>query len=367
MAGQAEHEGSSGHGKRGAVTMALTALGIVYGDIGTSPLYALTTAQAGGPVTETAVLEFSDLLGADRYRFNQVPTVLSCAPTITVKAHRGPARAAGREPRQGRHVAGLLARVRPHRRCAALWRRVITPAISVMSAVEGLKVDAPQLSHVVVPLTIIILVALFCRPAARHGFHRLDFGPVMLGWFIIIALLGLGGIARAPSVLAALSYPVHAITLISVLGTTGPLRAFWCSGPRSSPSRAAKPCMPDRDISAGIRSVSSLVSQSSPALALNYFSATRGRFCCPIPPRSRTRSICWLRDGCGLPLVAFATLATIIASQAIISGSFSLTQQAVQLGISPRMRVLHTASHEKGQIYIPQSSIGPSQLAPLAR
>src|SRR5262249_44033443 len=224
---------------------------------------------------------------------------------------------------------------------------VITPAISVLSAVEGLQLDAPALAPMVVPITIAILVGLFLVQRKGTGFVGGIFGPVMLVWFIAIALLGIGGIVRSPAIVGALS-PHHAVVF---LVHAGPGIGFAVLGAAFLVLTGAEAMYADmghfgrRPVQLGWFAI------VMPALMLNYLGqggllladarAAENPFFL-LPPR-------WAH----YPLVAFATLATVIASQAIISGAYSLTQQSMQLGFLPRMRIRHTASHEKGQIYIP--------------
>jgi KUP system potassium uptake protein len=223
----------------------------------------------------------------------------------------------------------------------------ITPAISVLSAIEGLKVDAPSLAPAVVPITIVILVGLFVMQKQGTGFIGRIFGPVMLAWFAVLAALGIHGIVKAPAVLAALS-PLYAFEFLihqnfhvsfailgaAFLAVTGgeamyadmghfgrlPIRLAWFAI-----------CLP--------------------ALVLNYF----GQAALLITDASAIDnpffqlSPDWLH----YPLVAFSAVATVIASQAIISGVFSLTQQSIQLGFLPRMHIEHTTSDAIGQIYVP--------------
>ena len=223
----------------------------------------------------------------------------------------------------------------------------ITPAISVLSAVEGLKVDAPSLAPVVVPLTVVILIGLFAIQSKGAGFIGNIFGPVMLGWFLVIALLGIHGIVRAPAVLAAVS-PLYAFDFLihqdfhvsfailgaAFLAVTGGEAMYADMGHFGRvPIRLA------------------WFAVALPALVLNYFG--QAALLVTDPGAIEHPFYQLAPDWAHYPLVAFATVATVIASQAIISGAFSLTQQAVQLGFLPRMHIAHTASHEIGQIYVP--------------
>ncbi len=223
----------------------------------------------------------------------------------------------------------------------------ITPAISVLSALEGLKVDAPSLAPAVVPLTVVILIALFAVQKKGAAFIGGIFGPIMLGWFLAIAALGIHGIACAPSVLEALS-PTYAVDFLlhrdfhvsfailgaAFLAVTGGEAMYADMGHFGRlPIRLA------------------WFAIALPALVLNYFGQAALLITDPTAVDHPFYQLA--PDWAHYPLVALATVATVIASQAIISGVFSLTQQAVQLGFLPRMHIRHTASHEIGQIYVP--------------
>jgi len=223
----------------------------------------------------------------------------------------------------------------------------ITPAISVLSAVEGLKGDAPVLSHAVIPITVAILVVLFLVQSRGTGFIGKIFGPVMLCWFVAIGILGVGSILHQPRVLEALlPFPaihlvIHAPVAVS-FGVLGAVFLAVTGGEAMYADMGHFGCT-------AIRAAWFFV--ALPALILNYLgqaalimtnpSAVNGPFYALSPS--------WAH----YPLVAFATAATVIASQAIISGVFSLTQQSIQLSLLPRLSVLHTASEERGQIYVP--------------
>src|SRR4029079_6770789 len=223
----------------------------------------------------------------------------------------------------------------------------ITPAISVLSAMEGLKVDAPWLAPVVVPLTVVILIGLFLVQKKGAGFIGGIFGPVMLAWFLVLALLGIHGIVKSPGVLVAVS-PFYAFNFLihqdfhisfAVLG------AAFLAVTGGEAMYADMGHFGRLPIRLGWFAV------VLPALALNYLG--QGALLLTNPRAIESPFYLLAPKWAHYPLVLFATLATIIASQAIISGAYSLTQQTIQLGFLPRMRVLHTASHERGQIYIP--------------
>lgn len=328
----------------------LTALGVVYGDIGTSTLYGLKQAvEAGGApapetVTGTVSLIFWALLlivglkyaililRADNHGEGGIVALLAL---LDVRhAPRGSARAA-------LLVVGLIG-------AALLYGDgVITPAISVLSAVEGLKIDAPALAPIVVPITIAILVGLFLVQRKGTEFVGNIFGPVMFVWFLAIALLGLKGIIQSPAILAAIS-PHHAVLYLS---HAGPGTAFAVLGAAFLTLTGAEAMYADMGHFGRLPIQLGWFAIVSPALMLNYLG--QGGLLLADPHAAENPFYLLVPRWAHYPMVAFATIATVIASQAIISGAYSLTQQAMQLGFLPRMRVNHTASHEKGQIYIP--------------
>ena len=328
----------------------LTALGVVYGDIGTSTLYGLKQAvDAGGaPTPETVIgtvslifwalllivgLKYAILiLRADNHGEGGIVALLALLDAR--HAPRGSARAS-------LLVVGLIG-------AALLYGDgVITPAISVLSAVEGLKIDAPALAPMVVPITITILVGLFLVQRKGTEFVGNIFGPVMLVWFIAIAVLGLRGILQSPSILAAVS-PHHAVLYLS---HAGPGIAFAVLGAAFLALTGAEAMYADMGHFGRLPIQLGWFAIVSPALMLNYLG--QGGLLLADPHAAENPFYLLAPRWAHYPMVAFATVATVIASQSIISGAYSLTQQAMQLGFLPRMRVLHTASHEKGQIYIP--------------
>ncbi len=338
------------HGRRRPVALALAALGIVYGDIGTSPLYALKqAAQAGGaPIPET-------ILGVLSLIFWALILIVSAKYAILIL--RADNRGEG-------GIVALLALLDARHAPAGSWRAsllvvglvgaallygdgVITPAISVLSAVEGLKLDAPHITPYVVPLTLAILIGLFL--VQRRGTEAIGriFGPVMLLWFLAIGLLGLAEIARAPGVLAALS-PWHAV---SYLVHAGPAISFAVLGAAFLAVTGGEAMYADMGHFGCMPIRLGWFCVALPCLVLNYF----GQGALLLTDAAKIENPFYLLapGWAHYPLVVFATLATIIASQAIISGAFSLTQQSIQLGFLPRMRVLQTASHSKGQVYMP--------------
>src|SRR5215469_12505929 len=224
---------------------------------------------------------------------------------------------------------------------------VITPAISVLSAVEGLKLDAPQLAPAVIPMSVAILVGLFLVQRKGTTFIGNIFGPLMLLWFLIIGVLGLRGIIGAPNILAALS-PHHALIY---LAQSPPGIGFAVLGAAFLALTGAEAMYADMGHFGPLPIRLGWFGVVFPALVLNYLG--QGGLLLADPGAVENPFYLLAPGWAHYPMVAFATVATVIASQSIISGAYSLTQQAIQLGFLPRMRVFHTASQEKGQIYMP--------------
>ena len=331
----------------------LGALGVVYGDIGTSPLYALReaikAASSGGLPTPEAVLGTVSLI-----TWSLIVIISLKYAVLMLRAdNRG----------EGGIVA-LLAVLRVRRARPRTWRSAvlilglvgaallygdgaITPAISVLSALEGLKVDAPQLGPAVLPLAVVILLGLFFVQRRGTGFIGGIFGPIMLAWFITIGILGLLGIISAPTILTALN-PIYALTFLL---HAPPLIAFAVLGGTFLAVTGGEAMYADLGHFGRTPIRAAWFAIVLPALLLNYFG--QGGLLLTEPGALENPFYQLAPDWFHYPLVVFATLATIIASQAIISGAFSLTQQAIQLGFLPRLTVLHTASEERGQIYVP--------------
>ncbi len=331
----------------------LGALGIVYGDIGTSPLYAfkeaIKAATSGGAPGAGAVLGIISLI------------IWSLILIISLKYAVLILRADNRG--EGGIVA-LLALLGARHARPGTWRvgvlllgllgaallygdGAITPAISVLSAVEGLKVDAPKLAPVVVPITIIVLVCLFAVQRRGTGFIGGIFGPVMLAWFVIIAVLGIRGVVMAPGILASFS-PLYAI---GFLVHAPPMVSFAVLGATFLAVTGGEAMYADMGHFGRFPIRLAWFAIVLPALFVNYLG--QGALLLTNPAALNNPFYQLAPNWFHYPLVAFATVAAVIASQAIISGAFSLTQQAIQLGFLPRLNIFHTASHERGQIYVP--------------
>ncbi len=346
------HAAASGHSKKAVLGLALAALGVVYGDIGTSPLYALRmcfTKGCGVEVGEANILGVISLI--------LWALVSLIAVKYLVLVLRADNRGEG-------GILALMALV--HREKAGRWwplvvvmlglfgasllygDGLITPAISVLSAIEGLNVGTSVFEHWILPLSLVILIGLFW--VQRYGTQKVGtvFGPVMLLWFFVLGALGLRQICLNPAILAALN-PVHAVefflrnqwqgfvtlgaVFLAVTGGealyadmghfgAGPIRLGWYT--------LVLPALTLNYCGQGAW----LLAHQDPALVENLFYR--------IVPH-------WAL----FPMVALAAAATVIASQAIISGAFSLTRQAVQLGYCPRLSIVHTSKETIGQVYLP--------------
>jgi KUP system potassium uptake protein len=337
--------------RRYLATLSLAALGIVYGDIGTSPLYALKECFFGpramtptpGNVLGVLSLIFWSLVLVVSVKY--LAFVLSAdnrgeGGILALMALTHPGGGPGRRPRYVILLLGLFG-------AALLYGDgVITPAISVLGAVEGLTVAQPGLASWVVPLTVVILIGVFLLQQRGTGGIGAIFGPVMFIWFATIALLGVVAIVEHPEVLGAVG-PWHAVDFF----IRNRLPGFLILGSVFLILTGAEALYADMGHFGArpIRLVWFIL--VLPALLLNYFG--QGALLLA-DPSAAENPFYHLAPGWGqYPLVALATAAAIIASQAVISGAFSLTRQAVQLGYSPRVSVEHTSSKEIGQIYIP--------------
>jgi KUP system potassium uptake protein len=325
----------------------LSALGVVFGDIGTSPLYALRECFDGThgiPVTTENVLGVLSLI------------VWSLIITVSVKYVLFVMRAdnAGEGG-----ILALVALVRSRPGSGTLIATglfgsallygdgMITPAISVLSAVEGLSIATHVVEPFIVPITVVILIALFLVQSRGTTGIGSVFGPIMVIWFLTIAGLGVPHILRNPHVLSALN-PWHAYEFF-VLHRFG---AFVTLGAVFLSITGAEALYADMGHFGREPIRRAWFTIVLPALVLNYF----GQGALLIDnPEAKVHPFFHLAPSWGLyPLVALSTMATVIASQAIISGAFSMTQQAVQLGYSPRFDIQHTSAHEQGQVYIPE-------------
>ena len=340
-------------GRRLGPGLLLGTLGVVYGDIGTSPLYAfkeaVRAASQGGAPTPVAVTGAVSLI---LWALILVVS-LKYAVLILRADNRGEggivamlALLGARHARPGSWqgwllVVGLVG-------AALLYGDgAITPAISVLSAIEGLKVDAPALDRYVVPITLLILVGLFLVQSRGVAFIGRIFGPVMLVWFVTLALLGIGGILQAPQILSAIN-PLRAVEFTAHAGLHV---GFAMLGAAFLAVTGGEAMYADLG-HFGARAIRlAWFALVLPALVIHYFG--QGAVLLADPAAAENPFYALAPGWAHYPLIALATLATVIASQAIISGVFSLTRQSIQLGFLPPMRIVHTAPDERGQIYVP--------------
>lgn len=344
------HEAKPEAGGRALALLSLTALGIVYGDIGTSPLYAVRESflpSHGLAVTPANVLGVLSLI------FWSLVLVISVKYLafilradnrgeggILALAALATPMARGAGGKRGLILLGLFG-------TALLYGDgAITPAISVLSAIEGLEVATPFFAPWVIPITVGILVALFA--AQRHGTARVGrmFGPVTLLWFATLAVLGIAQLVREPAVLAAM-HPGHALRFFLENGARG----FVVLGSVFLVVTGGEALYADMG-HFGRRPIRlAWFGIVLPALLINYFG--QGALLIHTPDAVENPFYRMAPAWALYPVVAIATAATIIASQALISGAFSLTMQAVQLGCLPRVTIEHTSPSIFGQIYIP--------------
>ena len=336
--------------RSGLAALTLGAIGVVYGDIGTSPLYAFKEVFAHGHVPMSA----ENIHGVLSLMFWTLTVVVSLKYVLLILRadNNGEGGLIAMLALASRAVAG-----RPALRARLLLigifgtaiffgDGVITPAISVLSAVEGLEVAAPGLEHWVVPVTLAVLTGLFMVQRFGTGSVGRLFGPVTTLWFFVLALLGLMHIARNPAILVALN-PAYALSFVG----TNPHVAFVALGSVVLCVTGAEALYADMG-HFGRRPIRiAWFSLVMPALVINYFG--QGAMLLAHPEKASNPFYEMAPTWALYPLIGLATAATVIASQALITAAFSVTKQAVQLGYLPRLRVLHTSVKETGQIYLP--------------
>ena len=331
--------------------LVLGALGVVYGDIGTSPLYAFKELFAGNhpiPLTE------ANVFGGLSMIFWALMIIVSLKYIVFILRadNRGEGgmmalialalHEAQDKPKRAKWImlAGILG--------TAMFYGdgMVTPAISVLSAVEGLEVVAPQLHNVIIPVTLLILTVLFMFQ--KHGTAKVGafFGPVMAAWFGVLGAMGLYNVIDNPHVLLALN-PAYAIHLL----TDNPHMAFFAMGSVVLAVTGAEALYADMDHFGRKPIRMAWAFFVLPALVLNYFG--QAALVLGHPEAMDNPFYMGVPEFLRFPLVCLATCAAVIASQAVITGAYSMTRQAMQLGFVPRMLVTHTSEKEQGQIYMP--------------
>jgi KUP system potassium uptake protein len=348
-------EGEHGHGQSAGnkqlFTLALASLGVVFGDIGTSPLYALREClnrSHGVPTSPPNVLGIVSLV------FWALMIVISLKYVAYVlradNAGEGGILAltalatSGHGLRPGAHRLALA--VGLFGASLLFGDGIITPAISVLSAVEGLEIATPALKPLILPIASGILLLLFSAQRRGTGSVGAIFGPVMLLWFLTLAGLGLYNIAKHPGIVDAVN-PTHAVWFFSRNGKL----AFLVLGSVFLVVTGGEALYADMGHFGAKPIRTAWFTVALPGLLLNYFG--QGALLLERPAALESPFYNLAPSWALYPLVVMSTLATIIASQALISGAFSVTRQALMLGFLPRVRVLHTSAHHIGQIYVP--------------
>lgn len=344
---------SVAHHRRSATDLGalLGVLGIVYGDIGTSPLYAFKAAMALFGQAETTPTEVLGILSLIFWSLVLIVTVkyVSLVMRADNKGEGGilALMVLAQKNCIGDRVRKILGLVGIAGACLFFGDGVITPAISVLSAMEGLEVSAPRLQPYILPAATVIIIALFAVQWRGTGTVGRIFGPVMALWFLVLGVLGIHQIILNPSVLVALS-PSYAVAICFKYK----MLAFFVLGAVVLCVTGAEALYADMGHFGAGPIRLAWTAFVLPSLVLNYFG--QGALVLRHPEGVDNPFFLAAPDWLRLPLVLLATVATVIASQALISGAFSVTRQCVQLGYLPRMTVRHTSSVEEGQIYMPQ-------------
>jgi len=335
------------------VPLTLTAIGVVYGDIGTSPLYTIRECFYGAHAVSVTPENVLGVLSMVVYALLIVISIKYIAIVMRAdnQGEGGILALTALVPDRGKTVARkatpVLIGLGIFGAALLYGDGMITPAISVLGAVEGLQVETPLFAPYVVPMSAAILVVLFLFQ--KYGTHHVGrlFGPIMVIWFITIAGLGLSWIVREPAVIGAIN-PVHAIRYFRLHGLPGiaVLGAVFLAVTGGEALYADMGHFGKTPIRIAWFAL------VLPALILNYFG--QGALLLLNGTAAKQPFFLLAPSWALFPLVGLATAAAIIASQALISGAFSLTQQAIQLGYAPRLDIEHTSSHEMGQVYVPQ-------------
>ena len=341
------------HGQGSTAALSLAALGIVYGDIGTSPLYAIKECFHGAHAigaTEANILGVLSLvfwslsivvalkyltfiMRADNHGEGGIFALLALIPN---------------DPRLKARLRGFVVLLAVFSAALLYGDGIITPAISVLSAVEGLGVATDAMDRFVVPITCVILIGLFAvQKKGTAGIARV-FGPVMIAWFTVLAVLGIRQIVANPHVLIAVN-PMYAIEFFSQNGMHG----FIVLGSVVLCITGGEALYADMGHFGRKPIQMSWFTIVMPALLLNYFGQGALLLADASPHILENPFYGMVPRTFIYPMVGLATAATVIASQALISGAFSLTRQAIQLGFLPRMHIIHTSGETEGQIYIP--------------
>ncbi|HET6156733.1 MAG TPA: potassium transporter Kup [Dongiaceae bacterium] len=338
------------HPKKSAAALALGAIGVVFGDIGTSPLYAMKESFVGAhPLTPDPTHVYG-VLSLMFWSIMLVVTLKYVAVIMRadIKGEGGSLVMLALASRltHATNLAPIVVIIGIFSACLFYGDSMITPAISVLSAVEGLQVAAPALEAYVVPLTLVILIVLFA--IQRHGTARVGalFGPVMLVWFVVLAIIGLIQIVKQPAVILAIN-PYYAVQFFLADGWI----AFLALGSVVLVVTGSEALYADMGHFGRFPIRIGWFVVVLPALIINYFG--QGALILTDAGALDNPLFRMVPDWAQIPMVILATVATIIASQAVITGAFSVSRQAIQLGYLPRMQIIHTSASEMGQIYVP--------------
>ena len=334
------------------VALTLAALGVVYGDIGTSPLYALKEVFGGAhnpvPITPQNILGILSLF----FWSLMIVVTLKYVSFIMRANNEGEGgivalMTLATDRKDGKSLRNLFLVTLGLIGAAFFYGDgVITPAISVLSAVEGLELITPNFKPFIVPISIIIIVGLFVFQRKGTASVGALFGPIMIVWFVVLAILGISGIVEHPEVLMAVN-PLHGLAFLAA----NPVLGFFALGSVVLCITGAEALYADMG-HFGIKPIQvGWLYMVLPTLVINYFG--QGALLLSDPAAIENPFFLLAPEWALTPLVILATIATVIASQAVISGAFSMTKQAMSLGYTPRMEVLHTSEDEIGQIYVP--------------
>ncbi|MFI7519776.1 potassium transporter Kup [Micromonospora globbae] len=336
------------------LALVVGALGVVFGDIGTSPIYTMQTVfNPGDP--HPVPISTENVYGVVSLVFWSVMIIVTV--TYVLLAMRADNEGEGgimalitllrrHNPKRAARTAVLLAGLGVFGAALFFGDSMITPAISVLSAVEGLKVIEPSLHELVVPITAVIILVLFLAQRRGSGTVGRLFGPIMIIWFVTIAACGVRGIAGNPEILRALS-PAYALDFL--VGRFD--AAFYALAAIVLAVTGAEALYADMG-HFGRRAITrAWVALVFPACALSYLG--QGALILADPGHVSSPFFLLVPEWARLPLVLLATAATVIASQAVISGAFSVASQAAELGYLPRLRILHTSESTAGQVYVP--------------
>jgi KUP system potassium uptake protein len=333
--------------------LTIGSIGVVYGDIGTSPLYALreavTAASAGGTLTREAVFGVLSLI---LWALIVVVTLKYVVILLRAdnKGEGGTLALMALAQRALGKGAGLVVLCGIISAALFYGDAMITPALSVLSAIEGLKIATPAFDHYIVPLTVAILVVLFAVQSRGTARVAAFFGPITVLWFVAIAIPGFVFIARNPEVLLAIN-PIYAVEFLTSHGVIGliTLGAVFLA------VTGAEALYADLGHFGKAPIQTAWVGLVLPSLAINYLG--QGALVLADPKAIENPFFLLYPEWCRLPMVVLATIATVIASQAVITGAYSITQQAIQLGLLPRLEIRHTSEEHYGQIYMPRVTL----------